>query len=350
MTARRYDIDWIRVAAIGLLLLYHTAIGFQPWGFFIGFITNNEFLQSLWTPMMMLNIWRIPILFYVSGMGLFLAMQHRNGKQLFTERFLRIGIPLAFGAIVIVPIHLFLLQKYYDQPISYTPSMGHLWFLGNILVYVVMTAPVIYFIKKRKQNAVILLVKKLFSIPFCFVVILAAFFLEALIMVPSIYEMYAYTAHGFFLGLIAFLSGYAFMMGGVPFWKMLQKWKWIFLLVALVLFLIRASRWFAPTSTFLLPIESNCWIFSLLALANRYMNKNSKLLSYLKDAAYPVYIMHMVFLYFGAAILFPLPIDASVKFVLLLIITLASSLLFYEFVIKRIPILRPIFGLKIKQS
>ncbi len=28
-TNRRYDIDWLRVIAIGLLLIYHVAIGFQ---------------------------------------------------------------------------------------------------------------------------------------------------------------------------------------------------------------------------------------------------------------------------------------------------------------------------------
>ena len=28
---RRYDIDWLRVIAIGLLLIYHIAIAFQPW-------------------------------------------------------------------------------------------------------------------------------------------------------------------------------------------------------------------------------------------------------------------------------------------------------------------------------
>jgi len=30
-TNRRYDIDWLRVIAIGLLLIYHIAIGFHPW-------------------------------------------------------------------------------------------------------------------------------------------------------------------------------------------------------------------------------------------------------------------------------------------------------------------------------
>lgn len=62
-TNRRYDIDWLRVIAIGLLLIYHIAIGFQPWGVFIGFIQNDEALESIWIPMSMLNVWRIPLLF-----------------------------------------------------------------------------------------------------------------------------------------------------------------------------------------------------------------------------------------------------------------------------------------------
>ena len=104
-TARRYDIDWIRVIAIGLLMVYHCAIGFQPWGMFIGFITNQESLPSLWPAMMLLNVWRIPLLFFVSGMGLFLAFQKRNLPQLLIERGKRIGIPLLFGSFFIVPIH-----------------------------------------------------------------------------------------------------------------------------------------------------------------------------------------------------------------------------------------------------
>ena len=53
---RRYDIDWVRVIAIGLLLIYHVAIGFQPWGIMIGFIANKQPWESLWIPMAMLNI------------------------------------------------------------------------------------------------------------------------------------------------------------------------------------------------------------------------------------------------------------------------------------------------------
>ena len=109
-TNRRYDIDWLRVIAIGLLLLYHAAIGFQSWGIMIGFITNDKPWESLWIPMTMLNVWRIPLLFFVSGMGVYFAIQNRNWKQLFKERAGRIFIPFVFGIFVIVPIQLYLWQ------------------------------------------------------------------------------------------------------------------------------------------------------------------------------------------------------------------------------------------------
>ena len=64
-TERRYDIDWLRVIAIGLLLIYHIAIIFQPWAMFIGFIRSEDALEGLWKPMTMLNVWRIPLLFYL---------------------------------------------------------------------------------------------------------------------------------------------------------------------------------------------------------------------------------------------------------------------------------------------
>ena len=345
---RRYDIDWIRVIAIGLLLLYHTAIGFQPWGLFIGFITNNEFLQALWTPMTMLNIWRIPILFYVSGMGLFLAIQNRNWKQLFVERFKRIGIPLLFGSLAIVPLHLFLMQNYYSTGLSYKSSMGHLWFLGNILVYVVLLTPVFYFLKNRSTSVAVVFLKKLLSSLFGLVFIIIVFMAEAVVIKPPIYEMYAYTSHGFFLGLIAFLSGFLFMLSGESFWKMIVKYKWLFLVVAATLFSVRCLHPNTQPNYYLLVIESNTWIFTLLAFAHKYLNKSSNRLAYLKEAAYPVYIVHMAFLYLGATLLFPLDIAVELKFVLLFLFTLFVSVSFYEFVVKRFNLLRILFGLSKK--
>lgn len=348
MSNRRYDIDWIRVIAIGLLLIYHTAIGFQPWGGFIGFITHNNSWESIWVPMTMLNVWRIPILFYVSGMGVYLATQNRNWIQLFKERFVRIGVPLLFGSLVIVPIHWLVLQHYYGREFSYMPGLGHLWFLGNILLYVLALAPVYYFLIKSTNNKAVVFIKRILSTPFGLLLFLSLFLLEVLFVKPVMFEMYAFTFHGLVLGMLAFLSGFLFMLGGESFWKTLLKWKWICLLIALVLFIVRSMHSPIPASPYLLSIESNTWIFSILGFAYTYLNNDSRWLVYFKEAAYPVYIVHMAFLYIGSWLLFPLNLDVKVKFILLLFFTLLASVFFYEFILKRSDVLRPLFGLKRK--
>lgn len=347
---RRYDIDWIRVIAIGLLLVYHTAIGFQPWGGFIGFITNSESWESLWILMKMLNVWRIPILFYVSGMGLFLATKNRNWKQIFAERFLRLGIPLLFGSVAIVPISWFLLQSYYSRDISYLWSMGHLWFLGNILLYVVIITPLYFILKRTVAPKAILSIKCFLSSPFSLIIILLIFVLEAIIVKPALFEMYAFTFHGLALGFLAFLTGIIFMAVGLSFWANLLSWRWPFMLTAVVLYLVRVQQAPAQAPLYLLSIESNCWIMAILAFAYKYLNKKNIVLSYLKDAAYPVYIIHMNVLYLGAWLLYPLNINMQLKFAMQLAFTIIASLGLYELMIKRVAVLRVLFGLKKKKQ
>lgn len=45
---------------------------------FIGFIRSDELMGSLWKPMSMLNVWHIPLLFYVSAMGVFFCHPETN--------------------------------------------------------------------------------------------------------------------------------------------------------------------------------------------------------------------------------------------------------------------------------
>lgn len=342
---RRYDIDWIRVIAIGLLLLYHVAIGFQPWGMMIAFITNDESWTSLWIPMSMLNVWRIPLLFFVSGMGVYFALQNRNWKQLIGERARRILVPFLFGAAVLVPVHMFIWQQYYHHPGSYTFMSGHLWFLGNIFIYVFILAPLFFYLKRNESGKLVCIMKKLFESPAIFIVVIAVFILEAVILKPFPYELYAMTWHGFVLGLLAFFFGFCFVLSGKGFWNMIQQYRWIFLLLAVGLFLIRMLYFQMNTPVYFLVTESQCWIIAVFAFGSKHLNHPGKALTYLSQAAYPVYILHMIFLYLGSTWIFPLTLDVRLKFVLVLLITLTGCLGTYE-VIRRIKWIRPLFGLK----
>jgi len=343
---RRYDIDWLRVIAIGLLLIYHIAIIFQPWALFIGFIRSEQLLEGLWKPMSLLNVWRIPLLFYVSGMGVYFAMRKRNWKQLLLERSRRILLPFCFGIVAIVPLHFYVFQKYYDMPLSYYAHAGHLWFLGNIIAYVALLSPLFYYLKKHEGGAFWKWLSGFMSNPLGPLLVTVFFILEVVLVNPGIFEMYAQTWHGFFIGLLAFLFGFLFVYSGKAIWNTLLKWRWFYLALAIGLYLVRFLIFDLKSPGYLIAIESNCWIFGLFGWAYKNLNRPSILLSYLSQAAYPVYIIHMFVLYAGAYFILPLEIPVVLKFILIVVFTGTVSFLLYEFVIKRINFIRPLFGLK----
>lgn len=349
-TLRRYDIDWLRVIAIGLLLIYHIGIGFQPWGVFIQFIQNDEPLNALWIPMSMLNIWRIPLLFFVSGMGVCFALRKRNWWQLMQERSKRILLPFLFGIIFVVPVHIFIWQMYYKQDLVYTVHPVHLWFLGNIFIYVILLSPLFFYLKKNEQGRIYRWLQRLFSKPIGILLIISAFVLEAMIIRPETYETYSMTLHGFFMGMLAFLFGFLIIYSGENFWKTVLNLRWLLISLALSLFLLRYFIFNLKAPDYLLPIESVLWIMAVFGFAYKYLNHPGKILSYLSPAAYPVYIIHMVFLYLGSYFIMPLGIPASLKFIIIIVLTFTGSFVFYEFVIRRISFVRPLFGLKEKKK
>jgi glucans biosynthesis protein C len=345
-TNRRYDIDWLRVIAIGLLLLYHVAIGFQAWGIMLGFITNDKSWESLWIPMTMLNVWRIPLLFFVSGMGVYFAIQNRNWKQLLKERARRIFIPFAFGIFAIVPISIYLWQLYYHRQLNYSPNPGHLWFLGNIFIYVIILSPIFFYLKRNEEGRIVTWIKKCLSNPFGLLLVIAAFIAEVLLVHPDLYELYAMTWHGFFLGLLAFFFGFCFVLSGSSFWNMLLKWRWLFLAAAVLLYAYRLLQFQMRVPNVQLTIESDFWIFSVFAFGYKYLNRPSKALRYLSQAAYPIYIIHMIFLFLASLLIFPLDIEVHLKFIFALGFTVIGSFTFYELIIRRVNIIRPLFGLQ----
>lgn len=344
-TERRYDIDWLRVIAIGLLLIYHIAIIFQPWAMFIGFIRSEEAVEELWKPMTMLNVWRIPLLFFVSGMGLYFAMKKRNWKQLFFERGKRILLPFVFGYFAITPIHMYIFQEYYNMPLSYYSSSGHLWFLGNIFVYVILLSPLFIYLKKNDNGKLKKLISKVMSNAIGPLIISVFFMLEVSLVKPQLFELYAQNWHGFFIGILSFFFGFIFVYTGSVFWQTVSKWKWLYISIATMLFIIRFTGLASISNMYLTSIESISWILGVFGIGFSYLNKPSELLSYLSKAVYPVYIIHMFVLYAGALLILPLDLHPMLKFISITLFTFIVCFLIYEFILKRINVLRPLFGL-----
>lgn len=346
MQTRRYDIDALRVIAIGLLLIYHTAICFQPWGAMIGFLVAPRGWPEIWPAMTMLNVWRIPLLFFVSGMGLQMAMRRRTLKQIWLDRCKRIGIPLLFGSLVVVPLQTMIILYHYHLPPAYMPGMAHLWFLGNILVYALVLALIVHRIPTVFHAVFHRLSSGISGAIAVLVLIMMSLALEASILDPRPFELYAFTWHGWVIGFIAFVGGYLMIAAGEKLWYVLRKGKWLLLVMAFSLFLKRVYPSPLVVDGLWLSLESTLWIFGLFGLANTYLNKPVLFFAQWKEAAYPVYILHMLFLHVGSVILFPLQLPAPLGFGLLLFWVLFGSLMIYQYLVRRNKWMRWLFGLR----
>ncbi|GAB5408238.1 MAG: hypothetical protein BalsKO_06030 [Balneolaceae bacterium] len=174
------------------------------------------------------------------------------------------------------------------------------------------------------------------------------FVIEVLIVKPDLFELYAETLHGFFLGLFAFIFGFLFVYAGKTFWETVEKWRWLYIGLAAILYTLRLTIFEPAPLSYLTALESNLWIFALFGMGYKYLNRPSSFLSYLSQAAYPVYIIHMFVLYAGAYLVLPLEIPVLLKFILVVAFTMIMCYLIYEILIKRIGIFKSLFGLNWK--
>lgn len=232
------------------------------------------------------------------------------------------------------------------QKINYSIHPVHLWFLANIFVYVLLLIPLFFYLKRNENGRFQQGLQRLFSQPRGLLVVVLAFVLEAILLNPQTYETYAMTLHGFVLGMLAFLFGFLFIYSGEAFWDTVRKWRWLTLAFAVLLFLFRYIEFQLIAPQYLLAIESNMWIFAAFGFANKHLQRPGKALSYLTQAAYPVYIIHMIFLYLGSLLIMPLDISPWLQLILIVSFTFIGCFAVYELLIRRLGFLRPLYGLK----
>lgn len=347
MSDRRYDIDWLRVFVLFLLILYHVSIGFLPWDHQNEFIVNDESMPLLWVFMTMLNAWRTPFLFFVSGMGLYFAMRKRTGMQVLQDRTMRILLPLLFGVFVICPFAVTFAQKYYGDPLSYQPNTGHVWFLINLYAYVIITLPLFVFLKQRLDtNPPAFLVKMLqhrFGLFLCVIPLM----LETALIAPDNFSTLAGTIHGYAVGLIAFVGGFVLISQKELFWQSLIGIRRYALAIGVSLYLVRLLVFkLDGMPPVVVALEGGCSMLAVMAYASIYANKSSRVLRYFVASTYAVYILHAPIQFALASYVLKLELAAGIKFLILLSGTYFLSYLLYELV-RRGRWLRPFIGIPI---
>ena len=365
-TLRRNDLDWIRVAAFGLLILYHVALVYAPYDWHIHSAHTFPWLHEA---LLLTNPWRLTLLFLVSGAALRFMTARRSPAQTLRARAERLVPPLLFGALLLVPIQSFveaidkggftgnfadwLWHEFSPAGLSNGVPVNHLWFIVYIAVYSLitiglMTRPALM------ARAEAWLVRntagwRLLIVPLAYLIVIRV------VLFPTfgITNKLTWDFYNHFLSLGAFLFGFL-MVRHAGLWAELERRRHLALIVALIalpIMMLQAAHpgggtWFGIPRAVVFAIDQWAMIAAILGYASRHLrNTTGPALPYLVDATFPLYLAHQTVLVVGVWFIRPANLPAPLEAACLVGITFGVSLLIYE-VVRRIPLIRPIWGLK----
>jgi peptidoglycan/LPS O-acetylase OafA/YrhL len=87
-------------------------------------------------------------------------------------------------------------------------------------------------------------------------------------------------------------------------------------------------------------------VVAILAFSMSFLAFTNRLLRYLNEAAYPIYVIHMPIVTVIGVYVVRLDINLYAKFVIIIALALTLALVAFEYLIRRIRVLRVLFGLK----
>ena len=152
MSRRRYDLDWLRICAFGVLILYHVGLLYVTWDASI----KSRYISTVLEPAMGL-ISSLASLFFISGVAVRFAIDKVALGKFLVERTKRLFIPLAFGTLVVCVPQSYVALRYsgeippgffafyrdylgFGQYAFSLPDLHQLWYVAAILSYTLITA------------------------------------------------------------------------------------------------------------------------------------------------------------------------------------------------------------------
>ncbi len=372
---RELFLDWLRIAAFGLLMLYHVGMYYVSWGWHV----KSPFASTALEPLMLLsNPWRMGLLFLVSGAAT--AALLRSGRFSLRERATRLLLPLALGVAVIVPPQAYqevvhklgyaggygeFLALYFRAHTGFCeapgrclvlPTWNHLWYLPYLFVYTTLLAGLLALWPRLLEHGAALALRqlqgwKLFVLP---IALLAAARLGLLTRFGVTHALVddAYQ-HAVFIPL--FLFGAVAMRAPALFERMAAV-RHAALGAALLAWLLllayfRLAELHGPWPEWLRALQRVVWacmqwcaLVAVLGYGRRHLQREHRWRRPLNEAVFPVYLVHQTVIIGLAVALRPWGLPPALEAPLLVAATLAAGLLAWRLARRAGP-LRPWLGL-----
>lgn len=390
--ARYYFLDWLRLFAILFVFLIHCSKFFDYHTVTV-FNTVRSPVLSAFREFVLL--WVMPFFFIISGASIFLSLKSLNAGEIVKTRIQRLLIPLLFiGTFIINPPYIYFERLFdgwttasffqwyphffngiYPNGNFVILGMGtHLWYLQYLFFFSLILLPLFIQSKKTGKNT-------LTKISSCFEKPWALFFL----FIPIAAAAVVFESNG--LGRIRIIGGwdplsylicliYGYMLfSNTTIIKTIKQYYAVYLMGAIVLTIFYIDTHFGlhlnipgitchnvhqvnsvlpslfSMSTAIQAFRGLLvwlWIIGLLGLGIRFFSFKNQFIVYGNKALLPFYILHhSIILLIGSHVI-QWDNNITSKFLVISSISFAIIMVLYELLIKRITLLRFLFGMKAK--
>ncbi|TYB63251.1 acyltransferase [Nonomuraea sp. PA05] len=175
VTERRPELDAMRALVVVGLVFFHASLVFDSRDDF--YVKNAETTGITFIIAGLCVIWAMPLLFLIAGLGTWHSMRRRGPGGFAVERLLRLGVPLVFALVVLLPLPQWLrargtpgyAESYWEfWPRFFTVRLelsdfpfilegehfetGHLWFVVLLLTFSLLLAPLARWVPRERAR------------------------------------------------------------------------------------------------------------------------------------------------------------------------------------------------------
>ena len=372
---RRFDIDWLRVMAVLLLVPFHTALFFIPDG--------DSYIKGQHAPgfgyfIEFVHQWHMPLLFLISGIGIWHALRFRTGRTFAVERVKRLLVPMLFTTFALIPIVVYCERLYQEAfegsflrflPHAYwgiypegNLSWGHMWFVAYLFVFSMLALPLFQYLKEGKGRNFVSKIGAFCERPgaiYLLAVPLAVIQAALRARWPGFQNLFDDWAN-FFFYLTFVVYGYL-LCSDDRLWQAIDRHRnhslilamsTILLMLALDVSGLSPALGYTPGFILLMVLEAFntwFWVLAILGFGHKYLSFDNAVLKYANEAVLPFYILHHIFVVVIGHYVLGWNTGTIVQFLFITATSIAGIILFYDIVVKRTRVTRFLFGMKPKQ-
>ncbi|MBB6502025.1 acyltransferase family protein [Pedobacter cryoconitis] len=381
-TQRQTYLDWLRILSILGVLIFHSAMPYvaeEGWH-----IKNAQTSNLLMESNLFLHLFRMPLLFFISGTVSYYMMQKRSTLSFIGLRFRRLLIPLIAGMFIIVPPQIYMERltqgykgsfwQWYPDVFHFIPypkgsfSWHHLWFIAYLFIYDLIFAPLFAWLISPKSEtfkrklAVLAIGKRIYLLMLPAVIWYAMMSRELPETNDLIHDGCYFVYWLFFL-----LAGFVCILQAKLMDSLERNRRFALTLGFLALLLLNYLRFnkiepghvdwpfhheiFTYLFIALKPVIAWGWVLALVGYGKHYFNRKHPILNYLNQAVYPFYILHQTVIVILVYYFVQLSNESILsKYFYTIGTTFFITVLTYHLLIRPFALTRFLFGMKPKEN